>query len=230
MKLQSILITGIVGLVAFASCRKPESEIPGCMDTASINYDPRATVDDGSCEYYDLNYALWNEGLPGVWGSNESTEDMHFNSCKGEVDTVVFQNSTDSTLVLYMMRDTLTGDAAFALSTINPVDAVEFKNGYMSFEALLPSASTMTTFQVAMSGTVNYNLGDCGSRFFSQAINVSTDVLNDSSFVTVQLPLVDFFKKDFVDIQDIMSIQCNHADASSGDTLLMVRNLRWLSN
>ena len=26
-------------------------ETPGCMDTTALNYDPEATVDDGSCDY-----------------------------------------------------------------------------------------------------------------------------------------------------------------------------------
>ena len=102
--------------------------------------------------------------------------------------------------------------------------------GYMSFEALLPSTSTMSTFFVRMSGTVSTNLGVCGTRYLSQGINISTDILNDSVFVNVQLPLIDFYKKDYVNIQDIMSIECVNTDVASGDTLMLVRNIQWFSN
>jgi hypothetical protein len=230
MTFKNIIFIVVCSAIIFGSCRKPESEIVGCMDEFSLTYDPRATVDDGSCSYHDLNYKLWTDGLPGVWGTTETTEDMAFNSCKGNVDTVVYQNSTDSSLVMFFGRDTLSGYSVMTLSTINPVDGLEFKGGFMRFEALLPTNSTISTFFVKMSGTVTTNLDNCGTRYLSQGINVSTDVLNDTSFVSVQLPLIDFYKKDYVNIQEIMSIECFETDTASNDTLLMVRNIQWFSN
>ena len=230
MKLNHILLFCLAIGLTFMSCRKSESEIQGCMDPASLDYDPRATIDDGSCSYWDLNYVLWQNGEEGVWGPNESTQDMRFLSCKGTVDTTLFNNGTDSTLVLFFERDAVENTASMLLSTINSVDAVEFKNGYLQFEALLPNNSGISTFQVKISGTVQTNSGVCGTRSLSDLINISTDVLNDSTFTTIQLPIVDFQKKDFVDIQDIMSIQATNSDLSANDTLLMVRNIQWFSN
>ncbi len=33
------------------TCEYPPEEIPGCMDVLAVNYDPSATVDNGTCEY-----------------------------------------------------------------------------------------------------------------------------------------------------------------------------------
>jgi len=42
-----------VSLISFYSCEKP-----GCIDPDSINYDPDATTDDGSCQY-EGNAVIW---------------------------------------------------------------------------------------------------------------------------------------------------------------------------
>lgn len=40
-------------LLSSVSCQKDDAtkEVRGCRDTASVNYNPSATVDDGSCKY-----------------------------------------------------------------------------------------------------------------------------------------------------------------------------------
>ena len=44
------LLTMLLVTIAIftSSCEK---EIGGCMDPASVNYNPEATMDDGSCQY-----------------------------------------------------------------------------------------------------------------------------------------------------------------------------------
>lgn len=55
MKTQKLfLIATILFSISFASCKKVE----GCKDRDSINYNPDAEVDDGSCEYKG-SYVFW---------------------------------------------------------------------------------------------------------------------------------------------------------------------------
>ena len=37
--------------IIFAACKKEEEEVPGCIDSTALNYNPNATVDNGSCVY-----------------------------------------------------------------------------------------------------------------------------------------------------------------------------------
>ena len=41
----------VLGTVCFESCEECPAIVEGCMDDTAINYDPEATVDDGTCEY-----------------------------------------------------------------------------------------------------------------------------------------------------------------------------------
>ena len=41
----------LTGWAANLNCGLPPPPVPGCTDPNSCNYDPSATVDDGSCEY-----------------------------------------------------------------------------------------------------------------------------------------------------------------------------------
>jgi hypothetical protein len=37
--------------LVFTACKKEEEEEPGCTDSTALNYNPNATVDNGSCVY-----------------------------------------------------------------------------------------------------------------------------------------------------------------------------------
>ena len=49
------LETGEYGSVTFGVNAECEEEIAGCTDPEALNYNPEATVDDGSCEYSDCD-------------------------------------------------------------------------------------------------------------------------------------------------------------------------------
>ena len=56
--MKKILLFLTLSILIFA-CKKEDDKpntntttiIEGCMDTLALNYNPEATVDDGSCEY-----------------------------------------------------------------------------------------------------------------------------------------------------------------------------------
>jgi len=41
------------------SCQYPPEDVPGCMDPTALNFNPAATVDDGSCEYPPPDTEPW---------------------------------------------------------------------------------------------------------------------------------------------------------------------------
>ena len=69
----SIIIISIISLVFFVGCESSpsgsdnqnQSDIYGCTDPEATNYNPNATVDDGSCEYQSSPASLSNS-----WGNN----------------------------------------------------------------------------------------------------------------------------------------------------------------
>jgi hypothetical protein len=44
-------------------------DVPGCMDVLANNYNPAATIDDGSCAYSCSNLAITAQQLPCIWSA-----------------------------------------------------------------------------------------------------------------------------------------------------------------
>ena len=62
MKNKFLLVLAISGLLAVTACKKRnldiDGDVYGCMDSLSLNFNPDATLDDGSCEYPDVYLPL----------------------------------------------------------------------------------------------------------------------------------------------------------------------------
>jgi hypothetical protein len=70
----SVLLTG--AFLLFYSCdlfKKKDEEVPGCTDPLSDDYNPAATVDDGSCTYSIGNFAPEGK-YSNTSGNNPSTQ------------------------------------------------------------------------------------------------------------------------------------------------------------
>ncbi len=44
-----LVVVSVSLFIPFSSCSKKAEDVKGCMDSTSVNYNPVATVDDGSC-------------------------------------------------------------------------------------------------------------------------------------------------------------------------------------
>lgn len=66
-----LVIISIISLLFFIGCESNpiesdnKSDIYGCTDPEATNYNPNATIDDGSCEYQSSPASLSN-----AWGNN----------------------------------------------------------------------------------------------------------------------------------------------------------------
>ncbi len=91
----------ILGTVCWESCEDCPVDIYGCMDDTAVNYDPNATIDDGSCLSYP---AIISEGVVVI-------NEIHYNpsSDQGDDDNFEF-------LELYNTSDADV-DLSFALFT-----------------------------------------------------------------------------------------------------------------
>ncbi len=88
-----LIVLFIVHLMLFNGCEEsptnsnnnPEPDVYGCTDSNAINYNPSATIDNGSCEYESLlpancvlgevyMYKEYNQGNPNLWGIRFSAE------------------------------------------------------------------------------------------------------------------------------------------------------------
>ena len=54
-----VLLTVVIGIgTLVSSVSACVCEMPGCTDPGALNYDPEATIDDGSCEYEELKGSI----------------------------------------------------------------------------------------------------------------------------------------------------------------------------
>jgi hypothetical protein len=60
-------------------------DVEGCMDDTACNYNPDATVDDGSCEYCDLGNVN-GDGTSDVMDIVQLVDCILLDSCDGTLD------------------------------------------------------------------------------------------------------------------------------------------------
>ena len=79
-------------------CVEEGNNICGCMEMDAINYDPLATLDDGSCQYYsgDLN-VVWSKQIAGageLWSVRSVSDGGFILACggAGDCENGTFQN------------------------------------------------------------------------------------------------------------------------------------------
>jgi len=54
----AIFIIGLTFSMTITSCKKEEPKVFGCTDPTSVNYNPSATDDNGTCQY-EGNVTFW---------------------------------------------------------------------------------------------------------------------------------------------------------------------------
>ncbi len=97
---------------ASTDCSEAPAAVSGCMDPFSCNYNPAATTDDGSCEYY---YDIATETVS-TSGNYKASWGTIYSSTGTYYDTIVVSGGCDS---VYSLDLTITGTCSGVTSQSN---------------------------------------------------------------------------------------------------------------
>ena len=216
-----MVLLGSIALV-IASCDE-EGGQSGCTDPSALNYDPLAIYEDSSCEYLSKTQTIWNNGKSGFWEDDTITGTIYISPCFRSYDTASIAGKTS----LLLMKDTA-GYFGMLVSITNRKNAIDYFDGNLKFDVMLPTSSSVTLFDVFIHGNVrvkdecNYDL------YMSDPISLSTSSFSSSAFTTVTLPLANFGSSYLGSIYNVFGI--NQYVAGGGDTALIINNIKWTTD
>lgn len=230
----------------FVSCKKEIKK--GCTDPVATNYNYLAEEDDGSCEYLDSSFTIWNNGTAGYWG-DQLTGTFTIQSCTVDSSTIFMNPDTtfiaadtiitpiDTTYIpadtivngdtyLLVLSDSL-GNYGLTARLSNNKNALTFGDGYLVFDAMLHPSSNLTEYNVFIHGNLLNPQGNCANLYQSDVITASTTVLDTNSFTEIVMPLLNFPDRHMKSINLVFGLQGTNADPNS--PLLIINNVRWVT-
>jgi len=220
-----ILFLTVISIVLFTSCTK-NVERTGCMDPLAVNFSTLADIDDGSCEYEYKEQIIWRNGAPGAWDENFIEGGIAIMPCIGSysIDTVGFDTSGVAIRAMVIKKDT---NDRFGITgrLVNQKDGRGFVNGFLRFDAMLPSGSALSILDVAIHGGNCFKFGDCTQVCRSGVQQVVTFHLSDTVFTEVALPLLDFPNRKFAILSNLFMF--SQEVPLGTDEVLIINNIRW---
>lgn len=255
-KYRFFILFSLFMLLAFSSCNNDEIR-KGCTDIGATNYDNLAKEDDGSCVYLDSSFIIYSNNKLGFWGNpvtgsfsvkacftNETTIFLNPDTVITPEDTIIDNNVTppDTTIVpadttingktYLLVNSDANGEYALVIKLLNKRSALEFKNGYLVFDAKLhPDAfnTNFNNFGLMINGNqLNLGADFCSEYRHSAPLEVFTSTLDTNSFKQVILPLLDFKQRQMQVIDLVFAIK--GANAPANKNLLIINNVKWVTN
>jgi hypothetical protein len=253
MKLNAIYKYVAVILVASLtvySCSK-EEEREGCTDPEAINFNTLAQVDDGTCEYLDSSFTIWSNGETGYWG-DPTTGAFIVRSCFTDTntiflnpdttitppDTIITTNPPDTTIIpadttitgdtYLLVKSDASGNYELIIQLLNKKSAVDFKNGYLVFDAQLHPDAQIPNFDVFIHGNhLNTGGPNCPTFLQSDPIVLPATALDTSSFTEITLPLIDFSNRHMQSIDLVFGVK--GLNAMPNTNLMLIREVKWVT-
>lgn len=242
-------------ITVFSSCGDEDRK--GCTDPEATNYNVLAKEDDGTCEYLDSSFTIYSNNALGYWGSpatgsfsvgacmtNEYNIFMNPDTTIIPPDTIIDNNVTPPDTTYVPADTTITGDTyllvnsdsmgnyALVIKLLNPRSAIEFKKGYLQFDAMLhPDAynAGFNDFGLMIYGNqANPGGSYCEQYRHSTPLSVFTSVLDTSSFQQITVPLEDFDKRYMQMLDVVFAVKGGNAPVNTN--LLILNNIRWVTN
>lgn len=210
----------------FASCNK-ESDRKGCTDPTSANYDPRAIEDDSSCIYNDDEQSIWKDGERGGWNNDLVEAAFRMEVCAGEVNEL--EEVVDSATVnktLYLGTGGGTSHLSY-FSLINERNAQDFREGSFRMDVRVADTDGASPefVKLFISGKL-WQDENCLPFRRSEYVEISTHSFNDSTFTTVNVPILNFSQIMLAHVDVVCGIEFE-GERSTG---MEVNNIRWVAN
>jgi len=213
-------------LVFFACTKKVEKK--GCMDPLASNYSTLAQIDDGTCTYDLREQVIWRNGVTGAWDDNFLEGGIAILPCIGSysVDTIGTDTSGAPRRAIVIRKDSAN---RFGLvgRLVNQQDARDYVNGYLRFDAMLPSGSGLAVLDVHIQGGDCFGFGQCSNLCRSGAQQIVTYYLSDTAFTEVAMPLLDFPNRKLALVDNLFMFTKEVPTGS--DEVLILDNIRWTS-
>jgi len=234
----------------FISCSKEEDK-KGCTDNTALNYNYLAVEDDGSCEYLDSSFTIYEDGELRFLG-DPTTGVFEARSCVTGVtdfilnpdttitppDTTIDTTITPPDTTITPADTTINGTSYLTVNSdangnynliirrLNKFDASDFLNGNLVFTARLHPDANIEDYEVIIHGNHFFTGGiHCGDFHFSDPIATSTSTLDTNSFKEITIPISNFSNKQVNNIDLVFGIKGSNAPANT--RLIIISNIRW---
>lgn len=226
MHSKNIFLFGLATLFFFACTKKVEKV--GCMDSLASNYSTLAKIDDGTCEYDLREQVIWSNGVTGAWDENFLEGGIAILPCIGSysVETIGTDTSGAPLRAIVVRKDS---SNRFGLvgRLVNQQDARAYKNGYLRFDAMLPTGSGLAVLDVHIQGGDCFGLGQCSNLCRSGAQQIVTYYLSDTAFTEVAMPILDFPNRKLAQVDNLFMF--TKVVPTGTDEVLILDNIRWTS-
>lgn len=145
-------------------------------------------------------------------------------------DTTITAADTTITGDTYLsVNSDASGNYELLVKLLNKKSALDFKNGYLVFQAKLVDNPSINNFGVFIHGNhLNPGGAYCDDFHYSDLLLVPTSVLNTTSFTEISIPLADFTNRYMQNIDVVFGIK--GSNASPNTSLIIISEVKWLSN
>jgi len=221
---KTFLITA--GIFVLVSCDKDPEQV-GCTDPYSVNYDPSALKDDGTCIYNDKEQLIWANGMRGGWNGDLLQGAFKLNICAGESHEEV-QEVDSATVESSLYLGTGGGlEHKSYFSLINEQNARDFAEGSLRMGLRISDAEggAPEYIRFYIGGKI-LQTEECNPHRRSDFVEISTHSLNDSIYTDVNIPIRDFDKIMMAHVNVVCGIQFE-GERSTG---IEVDDIRWVAN
>lgn len=216
----------VLATFTLVACEK-DGDQKGCTDPISINYDPSALVDDGSCEYNQTVQSIWSNGVRGGWNGDLQEGAFRFELCSGEYSELEeIVDSADVRQTLYLGTGGGTSHLSY-FSLINERNARDFNDGSLRMDIRVTDTDDGAPdfINLFISGKIHEN-DDCLPYRRSEYVEISTHSFNDSLFTTVNIPIRHFGQIMMAHVE----VACGISFEGERSTGVEIDNIRWEAN
>lgn len=145
-------------------------------------------------------------------------------------DTTITAADTTVTGDTYLsVNSDASGNYELVVKLLNKKSALDYKNGYLVFQAKLDENANINNFGVFIHGNhLNAGGAYCDDFHYSDLMQLPASLLNTSSFTEITIPLADFTNRHMQNIDVVFGIKGSNADPNT--SLIIINEVKWYSS